>query len=129
MAPPPRSILDTPELQVYISGFGTQIHDKAMVAEVDGKAVGAIWVRIMNDYGHIYNDTPSLAISLFQEYRGLGIGTALMQKMLEQLKEDGYRQVSLSVQKDNYAVRLYQKTGFEIVSENEEEYIMIKQTI
>lgn len=100
-----------------------------MVAEVDGKAVGAIWVRIMNDYGHIDNDTPSLAISLFQEYRGLGIGTALMQKMLEQLKEDGYRQVSLSVQKDNYAVRLYQKTGFEIVSENEEEYIMIKQTI
>lgn len=129
MAPPPRSILDTPELQVYISGFGTQIHDKAMVAEVDGKVVGAIWVRIMNDYGHIDNDTPSLAISLFQEYRGLGIGTALMQKMLEQLKEDGYRQVSLSVQKDNYAVRLYQKTGFEIVSENEEEYIMIKQTI
>lgn len=100
-----------------------------MVAEVDGKVVGAIWVRIMNDYGHIDNDTPSLAISLFQEYRGLGIGTALMQKMLEQLKEDGYRQVSLSVQKDNYAVRLYQKTGFEIVSENEEEYIMIKQTI
>lgn len=129
MAPPPRSILDTPELQVYISGFGTQIHDKAMVAEVDGKVVGAIWVRIMNDYGHIDNDTPSLAISLFQEYRGLGIGTALMQKMLDQLKEDGYLQVSLSVQKDNYAVRLYQKTGFEIVSENEEEYIMIKQTI
>lgn len=129
MAPPPRSILDTPELQVYISGFGTQIHDKAMVAEVDGKVVGAIWVRIMNDYGHIDNDTPSLAISLFQEYRGLGIGTALMQKMLDQLKEDGYRQVSLSVQKDNYAVKLYQKTGFEIVSENEEEYIMIKQTI
>lgn len=129
MAPPPRSILDTPKLQVYISGFGTQIHDKAMVAEVDGKVVGAIWVRIMNDYGHIDNDTPSLAISLFQEYRGLGIGTALMQKMLDQLKEDGYHQVSLSVQKDNYAVRLYQKTGFETVSENEEEYIMIKQTI
>lgn len=129
MAPPPRSILDTPELQVYISGFGTQIHDKAMAAEVDGKVVGAIWVRIMNDYGHIDNDTPSLAISLFQEYRGLGIGTALIQKMLDQLKEDGYRQVSLSVQKDNYAVKLYQKTGFEIVSENEEEYIMIKQTI
>ena len=83
----------------------------------------------MNDYGHIDNDTPSLAISLFQEYRGLGIGTALIQKMLDQLKEDGYRQVSLSVQKDNYAVKLYQKTGFEIVSENEEEYIMIKQTI
>lgn len=127
MDPPPRSILDKPELQVYISGFGTQIHDKAMIAEADGKVVGAVWVRIMNDYGHVDNDTPSLAISLFQEYRGLGIGTALMQKILDQLKEDGYRQVSLSVQKDNYAVKLYQKTGFEIVDENEEEYIMIKQ--
>jgi len=43
------------------------------VAEVDGKIVGAVWVRIMNDYGHIDNETPSLAISLYKEYRGLAL--------------------------------------------------------
>ena len=96
-----------------------------LVAEVDGKIVGAVWVRIMNDYGHIDNETPSLAISLYKEYRGFGIVTALMKKILALLKENGYKQVSLSVQKANYAAKLYLKVGFEIVRENEEEYIMV----
>ena len=62
--PPPRSIVNAPELQVYIKNFGTQKHDKALVAEADNKIIGAVWVRIMNDYGHIDDDTPSFAISL-----------------------------------------------------------------
>lgn len=119
--------MDTPELQVYISGFGTQTHDRAMVAEVDAKPVGAVWVRIMKDYGHVDDDTPSFALSLLREYRGLGIGTALMREMLALLRTEGYRQASLAVQKENFAVKLYQKTGFQIVSENEEEYIMINR--
>ena len=95
------------------------------MAEVDGKVAGAVWVRIMNDYGHIDNETPSLAISLYKEYRGLGIGTAMMKEMLNLLKSHGYSQVSLSVQKANYAIKMYQTVGFEIVRENEEEYLMI----
>ncbi len=79
----------------------------------------------MNDYGHIDEETPSLAISLYKEYRNLGIGTAMMKEILAQLKAHGYSRVSLSVQKSNYAAKLYLKVGFEIVRENEEEYIMV----
>ena len=122
---PPKSIINTPELQVYIAGFGTQKHDRALVAEVDNKIAGAVWVRIMNDYGHVDNNTPSFAISLYKEYRGLGIGTAMMRKMLAVLKDCGYEQVSLAVQKANYAVSMYLKVGFKIVDENDEEYIMV----
>ncbi|MBD5544206.1 MAG: GNAT family N-acetyltransferase [Lachnospiraceae bacterium] len=121
----PKSIIKQPELQVYIIDFGKKENDIGFIAEVDKKAVGAVWVRIMNDYGHIDNETPSLAISLYKDYRGLGIGTALMKEMLHILKGRGYKQVSLSVQKENYAVKMYKKTGFEIVDENEEEYIML----
>ena len=32
----------------------------------------------MNDYGHVDDDTPSFAISLYKEYRRNGIGTQLM---------------------------------------------------
>ncbi len=64
-------------------------------------------------------------LSLYKEYRHLGIGTALMRAMLQLLKDKGYKQASLSVQKANYAVELYRKVGFEVVDENEEEYIMI----
>lgn len=122
---PPRSIINQPELQIYITDFGKKKDDVGLVAEVDKKVAGAVWVRIMNDYGHIDNDTPSFAISLYKEYRGLGIGTALMTEMLRILKDRGYKQASLAVQKANYAVKLYQKTGFEIVDENDEEYIML----
>lgn len=87
--------------------------------------VGAVWGRIMNDYGHIDDETPSLAISLLKEYRNYGIGTELMKKMRMKLKMHGYKQASLAVQKMNYAVHMYQKVGFEIVDENDEEYIMI----
>ena len=122
---PPKSIISQPELQVYITGFGKKKDDIGLVAEVEKKPIGAVWVRIMDDYGHIDNDTPSFAISLYKDYRGFGIGTNLMKKMLHILKDRGYKQASLAVQKTNYAVRMYQKTGFEIVGENEEEYIML----
>lgn len=125
VTPPPKSIINSPELQVYVKGFGEQPHDTALVAEAEGKVVGAVWVRVMNDYGHIDDDTPSFAISLYKEYRGFGIGTALMSAMLDVLKENGYKRASLAVQKENYALKLYLKAGFEIIGENEEEYIMM----
>jgi len=123
--PPPKSILTSPELRVYVERFGEFKDDWGLVAEVDSKIVGAVWVRIMNDYGHIDDETPSLAISLYKEYRGLGIGTTMMKEMLALLKEHGYKRASLSVQKANYAAKLYLKVGFEIIEENEEEYIMV----
>lgn len=125
MSAPPRSIIDLPELKVYITDFGKKKEDMGLVAEVDGKVVGAVWVRIMNDYGHIDNATPSFAISLYKDYRGFGIGTALMKAMLRLLKGRGYKQASLAVQKANYAVSMYQKTGFEIIGQNQEEFIML----
>ena len=125
--PPPRSILDSPALQVYTENFGARSHDHALVAEVGGRVVGAVWVRIMNDYGHIDDRTPSFAISLYREYRGLGIGTEMMRRMLATLKSRGYERTSLAVQKTNYAVKMYLRVGFEIVDEKEEEYIMVNR--
>lgn len=122
---PPRSIIYSDELQVYVKDFGKYPDDRCFVAESGGKVVGAVWVRIMDDYGHIDNETPSFAISLYKDYRGRGIGTALMTKMLESLRESGCKKASLAVQKANYAVKIYKKVGFKIIDENDEEYIMV----
>lgn len=122
---PDRDIIEKPELKIYYEDFGKDTADHCLVAEDEGKVIGAVWTRIMNDYGHIDDKTPSFAISLYREYRGRGIGTKLMQEMLNLLKEKGYKRASLAVQKANYAVRMYKKVGFEIVDENEEEYIMV----
>ena len=123
--PPERSIINLPELQVYVADFGKEKDDICFLAEVGGKVVGAVWVRVMNDYGHIEDGVPSFAISLYKEYRGYGIGTALMRRMLCELKQRGYEKASLSVQKANYAVQMYLKVGFEVLNEHEEEYIMV----
>ena len=123
--PPPRDIVEKPELRVYTDGFGLRSGDNCLVADVEGSVVGAVWTRIMDDYGHVDDETPSFAISLYRDYRGRGIGTRLMEEMLGLLREQGYKKASLAVQKANYAVKMYQKTGFRIVDENDEEFIMV----
>ncbi len=123
--PPPKTIINQPDLQVYIRNFGAEKDDICFVAEVNGKVVGAVWVRDMEDYGHIADGVPSFAISLYKEYRNFGIGTKLMLTMLDELRSKGYDRTSLAVQKANYAVKMYKKVGFEIIDENEEEYIMV----
>lgn len=122
--PPDKSIINNEDLQVYIKDFGSKKDDICFLAEMDHEIVGAVWIRIMNDYGHIDDQTPSLAISVKKEYRGLGIGTKLMETMLVSVKHHEYQSVSLSVQKANPAVHLYQRLGFQIIKENEEEYLM-----
>ena len=122
---PPRDIVERPELRIYYDDFGTGPADHCLVAEADGRVVGAVWTRIMHDYGHVDDETPSFAISLYKEYRGKGIGTALMRRMLGLLKEHGFRQASLAVQKANYAASMYKHVGFETIDENAEEYIMV----
>lgn len=123
--PPDRSIVERPELRVYYEDFGKYPSDLCIVAEDNGKITGAVWTRIMDDYGHVDDDTPSFAISLYKEYRGRGTGTRLMTAMLDLLRAKGYRRASLAVQKENYAVRMYEKVGFRIVDEDQSEYIMV----
>ncbi|MBQ6591336.1 MAG: GNAT family N-acetyltransferase [Solobacterium sp.] len=125
MAQPDRSIIDRPELALYYEAFGTGPADYCLAAEEDGRVVGAVWTRIMDDYGHVDKETPSLAIALYKEYRGKGYGTRLLKGMLGLLKENGYRRISLSVQKDNPAYRMYRNTGFRILEERGEEFIMV----
>lgn len=121
----PKSIINQPELQVYIKNFGKQEDDFCLCAEVNHTIVGAVWVRNINGYGSIDKVTPEFAISLYKNYRRYGIGTKLMQEMLNYLKQAGYTKASLAVQKTNYALNMYLKVGFQIIAENEEEYIMI----
>lgn len=91
--------------------------------------MGAVWTRVftgaMKGFGYVDDNIPEFSISLYKEYRNKGIGTSLMKRMLQFLKEKGYEKASLSVQKDNYAVKMYQALGFEIIRETEEEYKML----
>lgn len=124
-APPPLDIIFRPELAVYYERFGTGTADVCIVAEADGCVIGAAWARIMADYGHVDDYTPSIAIALLREYRGQGTGTQLLSRLLMEISRMGYHQASLSVQKANAAVHLYERVGFRTVREDEAEQIMV----
>lgn len=125
----PQSIIyDDPKCYAAIKEFGTLPDDYALVAEVDGKVIGACWAGIRNEYGHIDDKTPSISISLYESYRGNGIGTDLLRATINLLGNSGYKRVSLSVQKENrVAIHVYEKVGFRIVGEgvNETEWLMV----
>lgn len=128
---PPRSIINNPDIFIYIDSFGDKPGDLGVVAEVNGQVVGGAWTRIISAYGHIDKNTPELAISILPEFRGYGIGTKLMTMLFRVLTENGYKQTSLSVQKDNPAFRFYSRLGYKHVSEKydhvgHEDYLMLK---
>lgn len=122
--PFPRSVLDQPALRIYFEDFGLKEDDFCLCAESGGKIRGAVWIRRICGYGYVGDAVPELAIALYKEYRGFGIGTELMKRMLELLQRKGYCKVSLSVQKANLALNMYRRLGFRPVRETPEEYVM-----
>jgi ribosomal protein S18 acetylase RimI-like enzyme len=105
--PPLDEALARPEIARYVDGWG-RAGDVGVVAHGD---VGAAWVRLFTDddhgYGFVAADIPELSIGVAKEARGRGVGTALLEELLTRVGN-----VSLSVETDNPAVRLYERLGF-----------------
>lgn len=122
-------IIHTPEIKLYIDHFGSYKDDFCFVAEYKSNIIGAVWVRILSGdikgFGNINNKTPEFAISILPEYRNKRVGTLLMSRMISLLKKQNYLQASLSVDKKNYALKMYQKLGFIILEEREYDYLML----
>jgi GNAT superfamily N-acetyltransferase len=121
----PRTIIEQPDLKRYIHNFG-QDGDFCLVAEQNEKLLGAIWIRYIVGYGFVDNQTPELSMAILKEYRGKGIGTLLLDAMIHQLKNGSVKQISLSVDKDNFAYHLYKYFGFEDYKVTEKSVIMLK---
>jgi ribosomal protein S18 acetylase RimI-like enzyme len=113
---PDKSIIFYPELYCYVKDFG-QKHDLGFIIECDNKPVGAIWTRLFSEeqrgYGFVDNETPELSMAINSDFRNQGFGRQLLERMFLKLQELGYEQVSLSVDKRNFAYKLYQKMGFQ----------------
>jgi ribosomal-protein-alanine N-acetyltransferase len=127
---PEKAIIKIPELDTYIKNFGKET-DNCLVAECDGILIGAVWSRIFpeNDrgFGYMDSETPELCISVKDKFRHNGIGTSLLKAILDKLKTLDYKQVSLSVDKINYAFNLYRKFGFKVVKSDEKSVTMVKE--
>jgi putative acetyltransferase len=67
--------------------------------------------------------TGNLIIYLHQDFHNVGLGTAMLTKLIELAKEEGLHRVGLDVIADNKpAIRLYQKFGFKVEGVKKEAY-------
>ncbi len=128
---PHPSIIDNPDIYKYLSGWMKET-DTGFIAETGGRAVGAAWTRLFKSaaaggYGFISSDTPELCLAVYERHRDNGIGTALMNTLLAELKLKGYEHLSLSVDKQNRAVGFYKRLGFEVFKEQDTDYLMVKK--
>lgn len=121
---PPRSVTADPALRAYVEGFG-RAGDVAVCAEEGGEVVGAAWARLMRGYGFAGEGVPELAVSVLPGHRGRGVGTAMLSSLIERCSELGHPALSLSVQRSNPAARLYERLGFQEVSGDDGEAVMV----
>jgi ribosomal protein S18 acetylase RimI-like enzyme len=115
----PAEVLGRPELAHYVSGW-PKPGDSGVIAEAGGP-VGAAWLRQFSPtdrgFGFVDADTPELSIAVADGWRGRGVGAALLGELVAMAQAGGRTGISLSVERENYAWRLYERFGFEVVDE------------
>jgi len=112
---PSRDIIHLPELAKYVQSWG-QPNDLGIIAEDEhGLPLGAAWIRLFTGeqrgYGYVADDYPELSVAMLPGQRGKGIGEQLIRQLLAQA-QSRWAGVSLSVQEQNPAARLYRRLGF-----------------
>lgn len=113
----------------YIDGWPRR-GDLGLVALQSGdQPVGAAWIRLFGTddrgYGFIAPDVPELSIGVLADWRGRGVGRTLLRALTERAAAAGLRQVSLSVERTNYAARLYAREGFVTVESGKDADTMV----
>lgn len=109
-----------PPVSCYVQGWGRR-GDAAMIALEGGTRVGAAWYRLFRrdnpGYGFIDESTPELSIAVVPSQRGRGVGARLLEALLDRARTEGFTAISLSVERDNPAIGLYERHGFVKVAE------------
>jgi GNAT superfamily N-acetyltransferase len=127
--PSKAELLSVPEIIRYydrLAGSG-----EGIIAEECGVPAGAAWFTIFSKtdrgYGFVDENTPEISIAVDKASRGRGIGSGLLSELLELAKARGFESISLSVDADNPAVRLYERAGFRKIRKEATSWVMIKE--
>ncbi len=79
----------------------------------------AAWLRLLPEhdrgYGFVDAATPELSIGVVPTHRGRGIGSLLLNALVVPARAQRHEALSLSVEPDNPARRLYERCGFQVV--------------
>ena len=115
------TILGAPANARYITDWGRPGDVALYALDRRDEPVGAAWLRLFTadipGYGYVADDIPELSIAVYPEFRGQKVGTLLLGSVIARAERDRTRAISLSVNRENPAKRLYARYGFEVVAE------------
>lgn len=113
-----RRVLASPGAGHYIAGWPLD-RDLGMIAEAGAEPIGAAWLRFFPEsepgYGFVAPDIPELTIGVAAQWRGRGTGRALLRAIAARARPAGIGQISLSVERRNFARQLYLSEGYQVV--------------
>jgi ribosomal protein S18 acetylase RimI-like enzyme len=114
----------------YVIAWG-RAGDSGVLALDEGFPVGAAWYRLFREsepgYGFVDEETPELAIAIVPSRRGRGLGKELLDGLIASAKRDGFQRLSLSVDRDNPAIGLYESFGFKKIEEHGRSWTMLAE--
>jgi ribosomal protein S18 acetylase RimI-like enzyme len=119
-------VRSVPEFSRYVAGW-PGLRDRGVIAEIaeaGGPAVvGACWWRFLPaddaGYGFLDESIPEVTIGVHPEHRRRGIGRALLTELIGEAASADVPVLSLSVERDNPARRLYLQVGFVTVEHDD----------
>jgi ribosomal protein S18 acetylase RimI-like enzyme len=118
--PAPETVLSDPSFARYVAAWGRR-GDTGVIAEDEEGLLGAAWYRLFPatapGFGFVDPHTPEVSVAVRASARGRGIGTALLSALIELARAERFAALSLSVERDNPALRLYRRVGFTLVEE------------
>jgi len=120
---------DLDDTTIYSDFYGLSTKDLGLYALIDNSIVGAIWSRKLNAEHNaaafIDENTPVLSMVILPEFRGKGIGSAMMSQFLLEAGEV-YEQLSILVKEEEKTVKFFEKFDF-VTTPNNANKTMLKK--
>jgi len=126
--PPKEEVLLEPEHACYLQGWGRPGYSAVLAVDLDRGRLGAAWYRLMTSedpgYGFVNDQAPEVSLAVVPDHRGRGVGGALLRELRDAASSQGYSALSLSVEKGNPALRLYERNGLVKLFETDDAWTM-----
>ncbi|MCC2033842.1 GNAT family N-acetyltransferase [Microbacterium allomyrinae] len=128
---PRHEVITGSEHSRYVAGW-MRPGDTGFIAEAaSGESIGAAWYRTLPrsepGFGYVGTGVPELTIGVRPIWRAHGVGRALLQRLCEQARAQGYGRLSLSVERGNFASTLYRSEGFAVTQSGFGRDTMVKR--
>jgi GNAT superfamily N-acetyltransferase len=146
---PKVQLLADPKVNRYLKGWKRPSDDGVLAVDDNGAPIGACWYRVLGPaagsgapqsgvaavsvgassepgFGFVAPGVPELTLGVRPLWRAQGVGRALLHALCEVAADRGHQRISLSVERANFAQRLYVSEGFVPVESGTDSDTMVK---